>query len=127
MTVKTHNGKFDNTQNTVSVFPLYTKSRYKVEEVLPYNQLLNIYIALWKHERFLTKLSPPASRRNRSLTHGQRRPMLEGAKRKLATQIHLQIYLPSTVKLRLSACCLIVDKKRASKTPFGFIWFTCSF
>lgn len=127
MTVKTHNCKFDNAQNTVSVFPLYVKSCYEVGEVLPYNQLLNIYIALWKYRRFLTKLSPLTSKRNRFPTHGQRGPMLEGAEWKLATPLQLQIYLPSTIKLKLSACCLTVEKKRASETPFGFIWFTCSF
>lgn len=86
--------------------------------VSPYNHLLNIYLTLQKYKRFLTKLSPPAER-NGSLTHGQRRPILERAKWKLPTQIQLPIHLPSTVKIRLSACRLSVEKNRPGETPFG--------
>lgn len=125
--VKTPNCELDNAQNVVSMFPLYTQSCYEVGGVWPYNQLLYIYIALWKYLTLLTKLSRPASRKNRSLAYPQKWPVLEGAKWKLATQTQLQTYLPPTVKLRSSACCLTVEKKRASETPFGFIWFTCSF
>lgn len=57
-----------------------------------------IHIALWKYWSFLTKLGPAASRRNRTLSPGQRWSLLERAKWKLPSPIQLLISLHAAVK-----------------------------